>query len=127
MQSRAQTLSTESLSPAPIDAAMREAFRERLEAEAHELRQRHGILPERDGRADPETLIDLDAERDVEVVLDQATEATLVAIEEALARLDDGTFGRCIDCGDLIPIERLRALPYAPRCLPCQGRAERRR
>jgi len=127
MQSRAQTLPNETLSPAPIDAALREAFRDRLEAEAHDLQQRHGILPERDGQADSETLIDLDAERDVEIVLDQATEATLVAIREALARLDDGTFGRCVDCHDLIPIDRLRALPYAPRCLPCQGRAERRR
>ena len=33
--------------------------------------------------------------------------------------------GVCCDCGELIDARRLRALPSAIRCLPCQGRLER--
>src|SRR5262249_15077276 len=40
----------------------------------------------------------------------------------ALDRLDGGTFGKCERCGELIPIERLNALPYARYCTPCADR-----
>ncbi len=39
---------------------------------------------------------------------------------EALGRLDRGEYGRCRSCGSEIAIERLRALPYATRCVPCK-------
>ena len=38
----------------------------------------------------------------------------------ALARLDDGTFGRCLRCGAPIPDERLEVLPWAAFCVACQ-------
>jgi RNA polymerase-binding transcription factor DksA len=38
----------------------------------------------------------------------------------ALARLDDGTFGRCVECGTTLSEERLDARPEAARCLTCQ-------
>jgi DnaK suppressor protein len=38
----------------------------------------------------------------------------------ALARLDDGTYGRCVDCGTDLPAERLEARPEAARCVNCQ-------
>jgi RNA polymerase-binding transcription factor DksA len=44
----------------------------------------------------------------------------LRAILEAQARIADGLFGLCIDCGDDIGYERLLALPAAPRCVACQ-------
>lgn len=51
----------------------------------------------------------------------------LVLIDEALARLDAGTFGTCVRCGRPIPAERLEALPWAPRCIDCQRIADRER
>ena len=51
----------------------------------------------------------------------------LRAIESAQARLADGTFGMCIDCGDAIARGRLRAYPAAKRCAACQNEVERRR
>jgi DnaK suppressor protein len=45
-------------------------------------------------------------------------------IEAALARLEDGTYGTCVDCGGAIPIERLEVVPTASRCVPCQQRRE---
>ncbi|MCP2032108.1 DnaK suppressor protein [Okibacterium sp. HSC-33S16] len=40
-------------------------------------------------------------------------------IRGALARLDSGTYGRCISCGDSIPAARLEAVPYAASCVNC--------
>lgn len=47
-------------------------------------------------------------------------------VEAALARLDAGTYGVCIECGKELPEERLDARPEAARCMPCQTRAEAR-
>jgi DnaK suppressor protein len=44
----------------------------------------------------------------------------LELVTEALARLDDGTFGTCVQCGRPIAAERLEALPWAARCIDCQ-------
>jgi RNA polymerase-binding protein DksA len=46
-------------------------------------------------------------------------------IKAALQRIEDGSFGSCIDCGDEIAVERLRAYPTAKRCLQCQEKRER--
>ncbi|MGE0756483.1 MAG: TraR/DksA family transcriptional regulator [Pirellulaceae bacterium] len=40
-------------------------------------------------------------------------------VQHALARLDDGTFGQCEQCGEPIHAERLAALPYARLCIHC--------
>ncbi|HTT12134.1 MAG TPA: TraR/DksA family transcriptional regulator [Burkholderiaceae bacterium] len=42
-------------------------------------------------------------------------------IEAALKRIDDGIYGRCIDCGADVDEARLRAWPTALRCEPCQA------
>jgi RNA polymerase-binding transcription factor len=47
-----------------------------------------------------------------------------VQVYEALRRLVDGKYGLCIDCGEPISGQRLRALPFALRCLRCQERSE---
>ena len=44
----------------------------------------------------------------------------LTAVDAALARLDDGTFGTCVRCGRPIAPERLQALPWAAHCIDCQ-------
>jgi len=45
-------------------------------------------------------------------------------IENALARLEHGSFGVCESCGRGIPLARLRAMPAARHCLDCQKKAE---
>lgn len=45
-------------------------------------------------------------------------------IEAALKRIDDGTYGRCVDCGQPIPDERLEARPEAARCMVDQEKHE---
>jgi RNA polymerase-binding transcription factor DksA len=43
----------------------------------------------------------------------------LVELDQALARVDDGTYGVCVECGRPISPARLDALPAAPRCIEC--------
>jgi DnaK suppressor protein len=51
----------------------------------------------------------------------------LVLVDEALARLAAGSYGRCVRCGDPIAADRLEALPWAARCIDCQRLAPRER
>ncbi|MEO7151468.1 MAG: TraR/DksA family transcriptional regulator [Burkholderiaceae bacterium] len=48
----------------------------------------------------------------------------LGAVDAALARIEAGTYGVCLDCGVDIPRARLQAQPAAARCIACQERAE---
>ena len=48
-------------------------------------------------------------------------------IEDALARIRIGVYGVCVDCGETIVVDRLRAQPSAARCLSCQAALERSR
>ena len=50
--------------------------------------------------------------------------AELATVESALARLRDGDYGECADCGVTIPVARLVAYPAASRCVSCQEAAE---
>lgn len=52
--------------------------------------------------------------------------AKLDDIEAAIQRIDDGSYGLCVDCGKAIPRKRLEVLPFARRCLACAGESERR-
>ena len=71
--------------------------------------------------ADPGSALS-DADREaavIEAMLGQRSQLTA-----ALARIDAGSYGKCIDCGAALPDERLEARPEAARCVTCQARAE---
>jgi DnaK suppressor protein len=40
----------------------------------------------------------------------------LVQVQDALRRIEDGTYGKCVDCGRPIPEARLQAVPWTPYC-----------
>ena len=50
----------------------------------------------------------------------------LYEFDDALKRIDDGTFGVCEDCKSLVTKVRLKAVPSARLCLKCQERREKR-
>jgi DnaK suppressor protein len=52
--------------------------------------------------------------------------ARLERLAAALARLDEGTYGTCLECGEPIGAGRLRVLPEAATCVGCQARLEQR-
>ena len=66
-----------------------------------------------------------DAERDLSIAMEERESAGLVAIDEALKRIADGSYGLCIDCGAGIATARLHATPTALRCLDCQAQQEK--
>ena len=65
-------------------------------------------------------------QRDTDVAQLAGAARELAQIEAALARIADGRYGVCIDCGEAIPPARLDANPAATRCTRCQQEFERR-
>ena len=65
-----------------------------------------------------------DIQDEIEFALIQMKAETLNKIEEALRRLEEGTFGYCFECGEEISERRLRALPFAVRCKDCEQQRE---
>jgi DnaK suppressor protein len=50
---------------------------------------------------------------------------TLLLIDQAIGRIDDGAYGNCMNCGTLMSEKRLNAVPWAPHCVDCQELAEK--
>jgi DnaK suppressor protein len=65
-----------------------------------------------------------DIQQDIELALIQMKAETLNKVDDALARLEQGTYGNCFECGDEIAEKRLRALPFAVRCKDCEEAKE---
>ena len=65
-----------------------------------------------------------DIQEDLEFALVQMKSETLNKINDALARLEQGDYGNCYDCGEEIAEKRLRALPFAVRCKDCEEERE---
>jgi DnaK suppressor protein len=62
--------------------------------------------------------------QEVDLALMQMKSDTLKKIDQAILRLEDGSYGRCQECEQEISEARLRALPFAVLCRDCQERAE---
>ena len=73
---------------------------------------------------DPGETSEVDIQEDIEFALIQMKAEMLNKINEALARLEDGSYGNCFECGEEIAEKRLRALPFAVRCKDCEEARE---
>jgi DnaK suppressor protein len=112
-----------------MDQQTVDRLRERLETERSEVRKQ---LDDLGARRDAEGIEDPDlnegfadagqaaAERASLLTLVRRLRDTLGDVEQALARMDAGTYGTCERCGQPIDEERLDALPAAPLCLTCK-------
>jgi DnaK suppressor protein len=65
-------------------------------------------------------------EREVAMALTDHERRELDAVSAALQRLSSGAYGMCVDCGTEIPFDRLRAEPWATRCVACAASHEKR-
>jgi len=83
-----------------------------------------GASGEGQGVLDAAEASESDIQDDIELALIQMKSETLHKIEEALARLDERTYGNCFECGEEISERRLRALPFAVRCKDCEESRE---
>ena len=86
------------------------------------LRQRDDIAIQKS--ADQMDEIQYAAERDMAMRNVDRSSTLHREVKAALARLEDGTFGVCVDCEEEISPKRLAALPWATRCIRCQETAD---
>jgi DnaK suppressor protein len=66
----------------------------------------------------------LDSERGRDISILEMRNKMRQNIDEALIRLDEGSYGVCSDCGVEISEKRLKAVPFARRCVACQAKEE---
>ena len=106
----------------------RREFRAELE---HRRRQLSGdlrlrVARIRDNGSDVTTAQRPDeGECDLDAALVDLATVTIRRIDQAIDRLDSGTYGQCIHCGEAIGEARLRALPFAVCCRQCEATRER--
>lgn len=113
------------------DAGRREALRQMLESRRREIQDnlrslRESLPADHEVKDAEEQSVD-DFVQDVDFTLMQMKSETLSKIDEALRRVDRGTYGQCAECSAPIAAARLRALPFATLCRDCQEREEHRR
>ena len=105
-----------------------EAFKARLEAELEELESRQSRIA--DDLAEP---LNADSsEQAIEMEDDASLEGQgalvakeIASVKRALARIEDGTYGECVRCGEDIAPARLDARPEAALCINCARSNER--
>ena len=99
---------------------------ERKEAElVHVLRSRDGIAIEKS--ADQMDEIQFATERDLAIRNVDRESNLFRDVKDALRRINEGSFGTCMECESAISPKRLAAVPWAACCLQCQEAAERDR
>ena len=99
--------------------------RREILTEVHEkMRDVRAVGSAGEGVLDDAETSEADIQDEIELALIQMKSETLHKIEEALARLDEQTYGYCFECGDEISERRLRALPFAVRCKDCEEARE---
>jgi len=114
-----------------------EHFRNRLREERKRVKEAIDYLHEenpgsvqdeaQDSTADnhPADVATVTFDRELDYSLEENEGRLLAAIDSALARIDEGTFGICRTCAQPIAEERLEALPWTTQCIDCKRKEER--
>jgi RNA polymerase-binding transcription factor len=76
--------------------------------------------------ADPTDRAALESDRNFLLRMRDRERKLLSKIDEAFARLDDGSYGNCEECGSEIGVERLKARPVTTFCIGCKSAQEAR-
>ncbi|MEO0383739.1 MAG: TraR/DksA family transcriptional regulator [Pseudomonadota bacterium] len=101
-----------------------EDARKRLKTRLAELDHRLVDIEHDLDEAKPADFEEAASDREGDEMLEELGSVGLVEvrmIEAALKRLDEGTYGACVSCGELISAERLEAVPHTPLCKTCAG------
>ena len=75
---------------------------------------------------DPNDRATMESDRSFELRIRGRERKLMEKIEEALARIEDGSFGTCAGCGEDIAVKRLQARPVAKFCIDCKTRQEQK-
>jgi DnaK suppressor protein len=103
-----------------------EVYRQSLEMQRRKLVQSRRDLEviEIQRVADSIDDVALENERHLAVEACSRKADLLSEVTEALGRMNAGAYGFCLECGELISVRRLSAIPWARLCLKCQEQAE---
>ena len=116
--------------PSPRMADLRaslEGRRARLLADMSEMmRSVRSRSPDEREIPDAAEGADASIQDDLDLAVIQMKAETLARIDVALKRLDAGSYGDCVECGQAISKERLQAMPFAVRCTSCESTREHR-
>ena len=105
---------TEHLSPAYLDG-LRAALEEELRAQHAQAVELEATVEALTGQSDTDSLLERElAERGHHRTLEAIAE-----IQQAVRRIEAGTYGRCERCGGPIAAERLEAIPFTRHCVGC--------
>ena len=103
----------------------RELLNERLKTLLEEAEKTvSGMTNDKDTFPDPTDRANLETDRNFLLRIRDRERKLILKIKEALARIDDGTFGICEECGEEISEERLKARPVTTLCIQCKTKAE---
>jgi DnaK suppressor protein len=108
-------------------AVLKQMLEERRREIQDTLRQvREAVPATADEVQDAEEKSVADFVREMEFAIVEMKAETLGRIDEAIQRVEEGTYGTCADCGREIAEARLKALPFATLCVSCQEAEESR-
>jgi DnaK suppressor protein len=101
------------------------SIRTQLKQERDELLRRAEV-PAETAHGDEADLAVMAENKERELWLANDAKQRLELIDKALARIDNGTYGKCVNCGRPIPEERLLTLPLTLYDVDCQGKLEKK-
>lgn len=114
-----------------MDKAQLEEFRGLLQAQLNELlsdadRTVSDMTEENTNFPDPTDRASLESDRNFELRIRDRERKLINKIQQALERIEDGSFGFCESCEEEIGAERLRVRPVTTLCIDCKTEEERR-
>lgn len=100
--------------------AMKKDIYSDVEQTLTEMNEQSGNIP------DPNDRASIESDRSFELRLRGRERKLMEKIDEALGRIEDGSYGICEDCGEEISVKRLEARPVAKYCIDCKTSQEQR-
>ncbi len=106
-------------------AYFRELLTERLKVLLNDAEKTvTGMTNDKNTFPDPTDRANLETDRNFELRIRDRERKLILKIQEALGRIEQGTFGICEECGEEISEERLKARPVTTLCIECKTKAE---
>ena len=88
-------------------------------------RLKHEVESTKDEGRDTYDLASDERDREINMILNDRERTKLMAIEDALLRLSEGSYGICDECGEEIGVGRLKVMPFTRLCVRCQEELEK--
>nr|HID60196.1 RNA polymerase-binding protein DksA [Desulfobacterales bacterium] len=83
-----------------------------------------GMSDQKENFPDPTDRASLESDRNFMLRIRDRERKLIMKIEEALERIEDGTYGICENCGEEISIKRLKVRPVTTLCIKCKTKEE---